>query len=136
VAPRARRATGGTSGERTELPRRRRRQRGAEAGPDTEEVPVSQMRKAIAKRLVQSIGPVPTFYLTIEVDMTRLHGAARAVNERLEKDGMKASINDFIIKAVAAALARHPEVNASWGDNAIIGTTACTSALRSRWRTG
>src|SRR5690606_21111050 len=41
-------------------------------GPDSEEVPVSQMRKAIARRLAQSIGPVPTFYLTIECDMTRM----------------------------------------------------------------
>jgi pyruvate dehydrogenase E2 component (dihydrolipoamide acetyltransferase) len=89
-------------------------------GPDVEEVPVSQMRKTIAKRLVTSIGPVPTFYLTIEVDATRLVEARARVNERLEKDGVKASLNDFIIRAVAAALARHPEVNASWGDNVVL----------------
>jgi pyruvate dehydrogenase E2 component (dihydrolipoamide acetyltransferase) len=92
----------------------------AEAGPDSEEVPVSQMRKTIAKRLVQSIGPIPTFYLTIECDMTRLMELRARTNAILEKDGIKASINDFIIRAVAGALARHPEVNASWGDNAIV----------------
>jgi pyruvate dehydrogenase E2 component (dihydrolipoamide acetyltransferase) len=90
------------------------------AGPDVEEVPLSQMRKTIAKRLVTSIGPVPTFYLTIEVAAQRLVEARARVNERLEKEGVKTSLNDFIVKAVAAALARHPEVNASWSDSAIL----------------
>jgi pyruvate dehydrogenase E2 component (dihydrolipoamide acetyltransferase) len=89
------------------------------AGADSEEVPVTQMRKTIAKRLVQSIGPVPTFYLTIEVDMTRLMELRARANRHLERDGVKASINDFIIKALAEALKRHPEVNASWSDSAI-----------------
>jgi pyruvate dehydrogenase E2 component (dihydrolipoamide acetyltransferase) len=91
-----------------------------EAGADSEEVPVSQMRKTIAKRLVQSIGPIPTFYLTIECDMTRMVELRERTNHALEKDGIKASINDFIIKAVAAALARHPEVNASWNETSIV----------------
>jgi pyruvate dehydrogenase E2 component (dihydrolipoamide acetyltransferase) len=78
------------------------------------------MRKTIAKRLAQSIGPIPTFYLTIEVDMTRTMDARERVNERLEKDGIRTSINDFVIKAIASALARHPEVNASWGDHVIV----------------
>jgi pyruvate dehydrogenase E2 component (dihydrolipoamide acetyltransferase) len=82
-------------------------------------VPVTQMRKTIAKRLVTSIGPVPTFYLTIEVDMGRMLELRERVNERLAPHGIKASINDFLIKAVAAALTRHPEVNASWQENVI-----------------
>ncbi|HEX6309275.1 MAG TPA: pyruvate dehydrogenase complex dihydrolipoamide acetyltransferase [Longimicrobiales bacterium] len=89
-------------------------------GPDVEEIPLSQMRKTIAKRLVQSIGPVPTFYLTIECDMTRMLELRERANRSLEKDGIKASINDFIIRAVASALALHPEVNAFWGDNVIV----------------
>ena len=89
------------------------------SGVDAEQLPVSQMRKTIAKRLALSIGPIPTFYLTIECDMTRTLEVRERVNARLEKDGVKASINDFIIKAVAMALGRHPEVNASWGDTAI-----------------
>jgi pyruvate dehydrogenase E2 component (dihydrolipoamide acetyltransferase) len=52
--------------------------------------------------------------------MTRLGELRERANRRLEQDGIKASINDFIIKAVAVALARHPEVNASWGDNVIV----------------
>jgi pyruvate dehydrogenase E2 component (dihydrolipoamide acetyltransferase) len=92
---------------------------GAAEGPEVEELPVSQMRKTIAKRLVTSIGPVPTFYLTIEVDARRLLAARERMNAWLEREGVKASINDFIIKAVAAALVAHPEVNAAWGDTVI-----------------
>ncbi len=91
----------------------------AVAGADVEDVPVSQMRKAIAKRLVTSIGPVPTFYLTVDIDMTRVMAARESVNQRLEARGIKTSINDFIVKAVAVALARHPEVNAQWAETTI-----------------
>ena len=88
-------------------------------GPEVEEIPVSQMRKTIAKRLVTSIGPVPTFYLTTEIDMTRIAEARERVNERLADAGVKVSINDLIVKGVAVALARHPEINASWGDDVV-----------------
>ena len=86
---------------------------------DYEDVPLTQMRKTIAKRLATSIGPIPTFYLTIEVDMTQLQGARERINSKLQDQGIKTSINDFIIKAVAAALRQHPEVNAQWTDTAI-----------------
>ena len=89
------------------------------AAGEVEEVRVSQMRKTIAKRLVESIGPVPTFYLTIEVDMTRMMSMRESLNERLKESGTKVSVNDLIIKATAAALRRHPEVNASWGGDVI-----------------
>ena len=83
-----------------------------------EDVPVSQMRKAIAKRLVQSIGPVPTFYLTIDVDMGRAMEARRSMNASLEGEGVKISFNDIVLKATAAALRQHPECNAQWhGDH-------------------
>jgi pyruvate dehydrogenase E2 component (dihydrolipoamide acetyltransferase) len=85
--------------------------------PDAAEfvdVPTSQMRKTIAKRLVMSIGPVPTFYLTVDVDMTRVMEARQSINAMLEKDGLKVSINDIVLKAVAGALKRHPECNAQW----------------------
>ncbi|MHB1170553.1 MAG: E3 binding domain-containing protein, partial [Longimicrobiales bacterium] len=67
-------------------------------GAEYEDVPVSQMRKTIAKRLVQSIGPIPTFYLTVEVDMTRITEARERVNAQLADQGVKASINDFLVK--------------------------------------
>ncbi|MGH7476315.1 MAG: dihydrolipoamide acetyltransferase family protein, partial [Longimicrobiales bacterium] len=86
---------------------------------DVVEVPLSQMRKTIAKRLATSIGPVPTFYLTIEPDVGRLLDARAGINARLEASGEKVSVNDMVIKAVAAALRLHPEVNAAWGDTVI-----------------
>ena len=79
-----------------------------------EDVPTSQMRKTIAKRLVTSIGPVPTFYLTVDVDMERVIQAKSSINAMLEPKGMKISINDVVLKAVAAALRRHPNCNAQW----------------------
>jgi pyruvate dehydrogenase E2 component (dihydrolipoamide acetyltransferase) len=86
-------------------------------GTEYEDVPTSQMRKTIAKRLVQSLGPVPTFYLTVDVDMTRVLEARESINAMLEKDGLKVSINDIVLKAVAGALRRHPECNAQWNES-------------------
>ena len=82
-----------------------------------EDVPTSQMRKSIAKRLVTSIGPVPTFYLTVEVDMNRVIGARKSMNNMLDEDGFRISVNDIILKAVAAALRQNPNCNAQWHDN-------------------
>jgi len=82
-----------------------------------EDVPTSMMRKTIAKRLVTSIGPVPTFYLTMDVDMGRVMEARKSINAMLERDGGKISINDIILKAVASALRQHPNCNAQWQDS-------------------
>jgi pyruvate dehydrogenase E2 component (dihydrolipoamide acetyltransferase) len=84
-----------------------------------EDVPTSQMRKTIAKRLVTSIGPVPTFYLTVDVDMGRVIEARKSINAMLEKEGGKVSINDIVLKATAAALRQHPNCNAQWHDGFI-----------------
>ncbi len=83
------------------------------------EHPLSQMRKAIARRLSQSIGPVPTFYLTVEVDMGEAMALRAKINERFAKEGVKTSPNDMVIKAVAMALRHHPFVNAAWTGDAI-----------------
>jgi pyruvate dehydrogenase E2 component (dihydrolipoamide acetyltransferase) len=88
----------------------------ASDGAEYEDVPTSQMRKAIAKRLATSIGPVPTFYLTVDVDMGRVMEARKSINTMLEKDGMRISINDILLKAIAAALRQHPNCNAQWHD--------------------
>ena len=74
--------------------------------------PASEMRKVIARRLVTSIGPVPHFFLTTEIEMDRAAEMRRGINA-LDPD-LKISINDVIIKVVAAALVQHPEVNASF----------------------
>ncbi|MBW3655334.1 MAG: pyruvate dehydrogenase complex dihydrolipoamide acetyltransferase [Gemmatimonadetes bacterium] len=81
--------------------------------------PLTQMRKTIARRLAQSIGPVPTFYLTIDVDMGEAVALRARINERFAKEGVKASPNDLVIKAVAVALRKHPFVNAAWTGDAI-----------------
>jgi len=88
----------------------------ASDGAEYEDIPTSQMRKAIAKRLVTSIGPVPTFYLTVDVDMGRVIEARKSINAMLEKDGLRVSINDILLKAMAAALRQHPNCNAQWHD--------------------
>jgi len=81
--------------------------------------PLSPMRKTIAKRLTQSIGPVPHFFLTVEVDMGEAMKLRGKINERFADKGVKVSPNDLIIKAVAAALRKHPWVNAAWTGDAI-----------------
>ncbi|WP_419949925.1 dihydrolipoamide acetyltransferase family protein [Candidatus Palauibacter sp.] len=77
----------------------------------------SQMRKAIARRLVQSIGPVPHFFLTTEVDMGRALELRADLNARAAEG--KIGVTDLLLKAAAEALNRHPAVNASWEENAI-----------------
>jgi pyruvate dehydrogenase E2 component (dihydrolipoamide acetyltransferase) len=79
---------------------------------DFEDVPLTQIRKTIAKRLSESIGPIPTFYLTAEFDLTRVTEMRQAMVEM--GDAFKVSINDILMKAVATALAQHPEVNSHW----------------------
>jgi pyruvate dehydrogenase E2 component (dihydrolipoamide acetyltransferase) len=76
-----------------------------------EEVPVSQMRKTIAKRLAESKFSAPHFYLTMEINMDKSMDARKSINE---VSPVKISFNDMVIKAVAAALRQHPDVNVSW----------------------
>ena len=89
------------------------------SGAEFEDVALSQMRKTIARRLTESIGPVPHFFLTIEVDMGRAMEARRTINALLEREGRKISLNDLIVRATAAALKRHPACNAHWLGDAI-----------------
>jgi len=79
---------------------------------DFKDIPLTQIRKTIARRLAESNGPVPTFFLTAEFDATRAAGMRAQLAEM--GDQYKASFNDIVIKAVALALAEHPEVNAHW----------------------
>lgn len=89
---------------------------GMQIDGDVRDVPLTQMRKTIARRLTESIGPIPTFYLTDEIDMT----TATEMRAQLASagDAFKVSVNDIVMKAVAVALAKHPECNAHWlGDS-------------------
>ena len=81
------------------------------------DVPLSQIRKIIAKRLGESIGPIPTFYLTAELDLSRVM-EMRAAMAALGPE-FKVSVNDVLLKAIAVALSQHPEVNAHWGGDHI-----------------
>jgi pyruvate dehydrogenase E2 component (dihydrolipoamide acetyltransferase) len=76
-----------------------------------EDVPVSQMRKAIGKRLSESKFTSPEFYLTITVDMDQAVSSRVKINETAP---VKISFNDFVLKAAALALKKHPAVNSSW----------------------
>ncbi|MCL2724018.1 MAG: 2-oxo acid dehydrogenase subunit E2 [Polyangiaceae bacterium] len=89
--------------------------------------PLSQMRKAIARRLVQSKQTVPHFYLTIDVNAEPLSALRELVNGELaegkkktDDKPFKISLNDLLVKAVATALVRVPECNAQFSDDAIL----------------
>lgn len=91
------------------------------AGPATTTVPVTMMRKTIAKRLVTAKNEAPHFYLTISADVTRLGEWRARVNADAEKSGAnKVSMNDLVILATSRALVRHPMVNASWQGETIL----------------
>jgi pyruvate dehydrogenase E2 component (dihydrolipoamide acetyltransferase) len=75
------------------------------------DVPVSQMRKTIARRLGESKFTAPHFYLTVEINMDQAVAARQSINE---KSAVKISFNDFVVKASASALRKHPAINSSW----------------------
>jgi pyruvate dehydrogenase E2 component (dihydrolipoamide acetyltransferase) len=92
---------------------------GGDAGApvlETKIIPLTAMRRTIAKRLAESTGPIPHFYLTADYDVTNLVSVRQ---QMIEITGVKVSLNDFIIRGIALALRHHPAVNASWGDDAI-----------------
>src|SRR6266480_4691253 len=84
----------------------------APSGAPYEDVQLTQIRKTIAKRLAASIGPIPHFFLTTEIDMERAAEAREALNKQLGEAGGKISFNDIVIKAVALALVQHRACNA------------------------
>jgi pyruvate dehydrogenase E2 component (dihydrolipoamide acetyltransferase) len=80
--------------------------------------PTSQMRRVIASRLAESLGPVPTFYLTVEIEMDNALALRKQVNTAVSEE-QKISVNDIIVKAAAMALMKHAFVNASYQDRNI-----------------
>jgi len=87
------------------------------AVPVGQEIPLSNMRKTIARRLVESMSQAPHFYVTMDIAME----AALALREQImASENVKLSINDLIVKAAAKSLVRFPMVNASWGGDKII----------------
>ncbi len=76
-----------------------------------EEVPVSQMRKVIARRLSESLFTAPHFYITVSIDMDACIAARTKINESAKS---KISFNDIVLKATALSLKQHPKINSSW----------------------
>lgn len=98
----------------------------------SETVPVSMMRKTIAKRLLAAKNDAPHFYLTVSADMTRANEWRGRLNVDAEKSGgklAKVSVNDLVILAVSRALRHHPMVNASWQGDSIIKYASVHVAL-------
>ncbi|MEM8914188.1 MAG: pyruvate dehydrogenase complex dihydrolipoamide acetyltransferase [Pseudomonadota bacterium] len=83
------------------------------------EVKNSNMRKTVARRLTEAKQTIPHFYLTVDCELDALLSTRKEVNDRAP-EGVKVSVNDMIIKAVALALRKVPEANASWTDEAIL----------------
>lgn len=91
------------------------------AGVD-QDIPVTMMRKTIAKRLLEGKNEAPHFYLTRSVNMSRLNDWRTRINDEAEKSKgalAKVSVNDLIVLATAKALRRHPQVNSSWQGDVI-----------------
>ena len=78
----------------------------------------SKIRQVIASRLAESIGPIPTFYLTVEIEMDNVIAMRKQINSNLDDDS-KISVNDIIVKVAAMSLMKHPFVNASYQDKTI-----------------
>jgi pyruvate dehydrogenase E2 component (dihydrolipoamide acetyltransferase) len=89
----------------------------AQRGGETRKLPLTAMRRTIASRLVESLGPIPHFFLTIDVDVTDLLALREQVNAIGEA---KTSVNDFVVRAAALSLLDHPNVNSSFTAEAII----------------
>ena len=82
-------------------------------------VAITNMRKTIAKRLVESKQTIPHFTVSMSVNLEPLSALRATINKQLESQGVKLSVNDFIVRATALALTQHPVVNSSWTDAGI-----------------
>ena len=87
--------------------------------PGTELVEPSRMLQIIGERMTQSKQQVPHYYATVEVEMNELMALRKQLNEQLEDQGIKLSVNDFVMKACAVALKDYPNLNALWTSQGI-----------------
>ena len=90
-----------------------------DAAPESREVPHSNVRKVIARRLTEAARDIPQIYLSVDMEIDRLLAARRELNEALEGRA-KVSVNDMVIKAAALALRQAPAVNAQWTETATV----------------
>eukprot|EP00066_Takifugu_rubripes_P006430 XP_003971216.1 PREDICTED: dihydrolipoyllysine-residue acetyltransferase component of pyruvate dehydrogenase complex, mitochondrial [Takifugu rubripes] len=91
---------------------------GAPAGVFTD-IPISNIRKVIAQRLMQSKQTIPHYYLSVDVNMDQVLELRQELNDEVKAQNIKLSVNDFIIKASALACLKVPECNSSWMDTVI-----------------
>ncbi|MGD9638984.1 MAG: pyruvate dehydrogenase complex dihydrolipoamide acetyltransferase [Alphaproteobacteria bacterium] len=89
--------------------------------PSYKDVPLTGMRKVIAQRMQESKQNIPHFYLTIDCELENLEKARKELNQKAEQLGLnyKLTINDFVVKAVAMAMRKVPQVNVSWNEDSI-----------------
>jgi pyruvate dehydrogenase E2 component (dihydrolipoamide acetyltransferase) len=87
--------------------------------PGTELVEPTRMQRIIGERMTQSKQQVPHYYATVEVEMDELLALRKQLNGQLEEQGIKLSVNDFVMKACAVALKDYPKLNALWTDRGI-----------------
>ncbi|XP_035205373.1 dihydrolipoyllysine-residue acetyltransferase component of pyruvate dehydrogenase complex, mitochondrial-like [Stegodyphus dumicola] len=83
------------------------------------DIPMTNMRQVIARRLLQSKQTIPHYYLSVDIKMDRILRLRMDLNDMLSKDGIKLSVNDFIVKAAALACKKVPAVNSSWQETFI-----------------
>ncbi len=77
-------------------------------------IPLSNMRRVIAQRLVESKVTIPHYQVTVEIAMDALLDLRKQLNEQLASQGVKLSVNDFLVRACALAMHQHPYVNSRW----------------------
>jgi len=90
------------------------------AGGDDERVALSQMRRTIARRMAESTRTVPHFFLTTTVDATEMASLRKQINEQMADDGIKITFNDMVVKGVALAIRKVPEVNVSFAEDSVL----------------
>jgi len=90
---------------------------GAGAALKGELQPLSNMRRIIAQRLVESKQTIPHYQVTVDVDMEPLTALRQQLNDQLSSQGVKLSVNDFLVRACALAMHQHPYVNSRWSEN-------------------
>jgi pyruvate dehydrogenase E2 component (dihydrolipoamide acetyltransferase) len=87
--------------------------------PRTEIKEMPRMQRVIAERMTQAKQQIPHFYATVEVEMDELMALRKQLNEQLEEQGIKLSVNDFVMKACAVALKEYPNLNSLWTSRGI-----------------
>ncbi len=85
-----------------------------------DEIPLNKMRKTIARRLTQSKQEIPHYYLSIDCVLDELLKVRKHLNEAGAEQGVKLSVNDFVVRAVALALQKVPDANVSFADDALL----------------